>query len=234
MKKYKLHTFLIILCLCISVICFQNANAYNRNRFKRNTTTHNIKNKNNTNVGKYIKMGSYPQTATGQIQPIEWIILSQEGNKMLLLSKYGLDVKPFESFNNRQYPIDSANNWEYSEIRQWLNNDFYNQAFTEQEKKHITDFKGDNVFLLSSEEAETGIYKYFQCDRDRQCKPTEYAVANGAYYKGNCIWWLRSATTNPSYFGARKVDAIGFDGDWRNLSPTADDVAVRPALWINL
>ena len=81
------------------------------------------------NVGDYIKFGNYPQTANGDIQPIEWQVLAKEENKMLLISKYALESKCFDN--------DWVKNWKKSEIRQWLNGEFYNKAFNKNEKKYI-------------------------------------------------------------------------------------------------
>ena len=74
----------------------------------------------NAKVGDYIKFGSYPTTGSGEIQPIEWQVLSIENNKMFVVSRYGLEARRFDS---------SSNNWAISEIRKWLNGDFYNKAF---------------------------------------------------------------------------------------------------------
>ena len=207
---YKLTTLLIILCLCFTITGFRS--------------------KHNANVSKYIKFGSYPQTASGDIRPIEWQILTKRGNKTLLLSRYGLETKRFDehSFNHRS-------DWENSEIRQWLNTDFYNQAFTTQEKKYIEPFEGDNVFLLSFREANT----YFRCDMEKQCKATEYAVKNGAYVdkgdprlKGNCLWWSR--TPNLDYYTSSAI-CFNIDGsDNFRINVNNNDIVVRPAIWINL
>ena len=47
------------------------------------------------NVGDYIKFGSYPQTVKGIVRPIEWQVLLKEENKMLIISRYGLDTRRF-------------------------------------------------------------------------------------------------------------------------------------------
>ena len=176
----------------------------------------------NVNVGDYIKFGSYPQTSNGDIQPIEWLVLSIENNKMLVISRYGLDAKRFDS---------SSSNWDNSEIRKWLNGGFYNKAFTDQEKKciNLSDVgTSDNVFLLSKEEAG----KYFSNAEARKCEPTEYAVKNGVYIRnGYILWWLRS----PDSFDSRNVYYVDSGGrivDY--FSVNCDFGVVRPALWINL
>ena len=102
----------------------------------------------------------------------------------LVISKYGLDARRFDA---------KSNNWEISEIRQWLNNEFYNGTFKDEEKNAILEYReaGCKVFLLSEEEAG----KYFKNNEDRKACPTPYAKGRGAYTNddrgGSCWWWLR-------------------------------------------
>ena len=150
-EKMKKFSKIASLCLCLLVIALFSSACSGGNPFK------------NAKVGDYVKMGNYPQTKNGEIEPIEWLVLSKEEDKMLVISRYGLEAKPFESKR-----VDDSNDWSSSEIRQWLNNNFYNQAFNEKEKKNINYFfEGDNVFLLSKEEAEI----YFPNDDLRRCNP---------------------------------------------------------------
>ena len=156
-------------------------------------------------VGSLIKYGKYEQDndSSNGIEDIEWIILAKDDNKMLVISDKAIDCKP--------YNTSSANiTWETCSLRNWLNNDFINSAFSATEKTMISSVKvsadknpdydtdagndtEDKVFLLSIEEAN----RYFKYDSERQCVSTEYAKANGAYtYEidgaSNCFWWLRS------------------------------------------
>ena len=186
-------------------------------------------------VGDYVKFGNYSQTAEGEEQPIEWLVLAKEDKKMLVISRYGLNVKLFDddSFN------DDSNDWENSEIRQWLNSDFYNKAFNGKERKlikssNLSDVNTtDNVFLLSKEEAD----KYFANDEARRCKATEYAVRNGALVAnssfgdnaGYSMWWLRSPYPNIS----NSVYCVSNDGNVYNNLVIITCILVRPALWIN-
>ena len=179
----------------------------------------------NAKVGDCVKFGRYPQTANDDIKPIEWQVLAKEENKMLVLSKYGLEARRFDS---------SSNKWANSEIRKWLNGEFYNKAFTEQEKKSINLSNlsdvgtSDNVFLLSRAEAE----KYFSNDNARLCKPTDYAKKNGVYVEQNgCSgWWLRSPYPSISDL----VCYVISDGGIFYCDVHDADVVVRPALWINI
>ena len=165
-----------------------------------------------------------------EFQPIEWQVLAIKNNKMLVSSKYGIDCKRFDG---------SSNNWCNSEIRNWLNGDFYNKAFNEKERKYIKSSNlsdvgtTDNVFLLSFDEAN----KYFANDESRRCKATEYAVKNGAWVAdsscgdnaGYSYWWLRSPISNDCNF----VCTVHNDGNiYGNY--VGKYYVVRPALWINL
>ena len=151
-----------------------------------------------------VLLGSYPQGTDGTVQPIEWEVLKQEGNKALLISKNDLTQRRFD---------EDSNAWADSEIRHWLNNEFLNAAFTEADKTAILETElpdvgtTDKVFLLSSEEAET-------------------------LYKGlGAKWWLRSPG-RPEYEAAfvRGLYGIVFELGFYVFKK----FGVRPALWVNL
>ena len=188
---------------------------------------------NNLKAGDIIEFGSYPYEADGTKKPVEWRIPEKKADgTALVISKYGLDARRFDA---------SSNYWENSEIRQWLNNDFYNKAFKNPDKSLIMETRleqtSDKMFLLSIKEAE----KYFSSDRDRICLPTPYAKTNktktgrpvgtSADYGGSCWWWLRSPGSDQ--LRAALVDIDGF------VDAYGDDVVdvlggVRAALKINL
>ena len=190
--------------------------------------------------GTIIRFGRYYQDADGTAKtPIEWIVLEREGDELLLISKYALDWK---QYNEEWVPIT----WADCTLRSWLNKEFMDKAFNEEEKKKIQKRKienkdnqeggtkggidtEDSMFLLSIDEVE----KYFAKDEKRECKPTAYAVANGAYVSsaGNCLWWLRSPGLDgrdaADVRNVGSVDAIGDRVYYCN-------VGVRSALRINL
>ena len=145
-------------------------------------------------------------------------------------------------------------------MRQWLNNDFTNEAFSFMEQTLIATMRvsadnnpefdttpgnetHDEVFLLSSYEAE----RYFSSSSERICYPTDYAIECGATKRGinfnngsvSCSWWLRTPGT-VSWFasyvlGDGEIDNKGIStkpGDGRYVD--RGSIAVRPALWIDL
>ena len=189
-----------------------------------------------------VVFGSYEQDGNTENGPekIEWMILEQEGNQALLLSKYALDAKSY----NTEY-VDVT--WETSTIREWLNDTFMRSAFSDEEQSAIQtitvnngeeqgysdyDTDGgnntqDKVFLLSYKEA---FNDYFTDDGDRICQPTPYAENQGAYVnEGSCYWWLRSPGDYQDYAGC-----VSSSGDRFDYDVNYDYDCVRPALWINL
>ncbi len=193
-------------------------------------------------VGDYVFFGAYEQdnnTSNGK-ENVEWLVLEVKDGKALVISKYALDCKPY---NTRAKDVT----WDTCTLRKWLNNDFINATFSADEKAMIPlvtvsadmnpaystnpgNATQDQVFLLSI----TEVNKYFSSDDARRCKSTDYAVANGAYVNssnGNCVWWLRS----PGYgqgFAAYVIS--GGDVDVYGYYVGGVDSAVRPALWIDL
>lgn len=199
------------------------------------------------NVGDTIKFGKYEQdnNLSNGKEDIEWNVLAKEDNRALLISKYALDCKQYNS-------TKTDVTWETCSLRKWLNETFMDSAFDDTEKTIVKESKvsadknpkystdpgnatTDKVFLLSINEAN----KYFGSDEDRKCIPTEYAKANGAYtssgYTKNgvptCGWWLRSPG-NFQDIAAR----VYIDGSVRCGGSLVDydGGCVRPALWINL
>ena len=197
-------------------------------------------------VGEYILFGAYEQdnnTSNGK-EDVEWLVLEVKDGKALVISKYALDSKPY----NTSYTDVT---WATCTLRNWLNNDFIDEAFSAYEKAVIStvtvsadenpDYSTDpgnatqdKVFLLSIAEAN----QYFTSDEARKCAPTDYAIAQGAYTKDSykaggrvtCWWWLRSPGSNQGY--AAGVDGYGYVGEFGiNVS---FDYNVRPALWIDL
>ena len=177
-----------------------------------------------------IKFGRYPQASKNENALIEWLVLKNDGSKALLISKYALDCQQYHT--SRIFGT-----WKTCTLRKWLNGTFISNAFSHEEQAMIlstttesADTK-DRVFLLSRDEA----WEYFSSDSTRQCQGTAYCYAQGAYKtgNGNCKWWLRSP-------GSSGYTAYVYDGNLENYygknscRVDNDDIAVRPALWINL
>lgn len=96
-----------------------------------------------------VKFGEYPQNDVSDEtdEPIEWIVLEKQKNKVLLLSKYILDCKLYNE-------IDEIVSWENCSLREWLNTVFYNQAFNVDEQKLILETKLDNYLVDKNDETK--------------------------------------------------------------------------------
>ena len=165
-----------------------------------------------------------------KFEPIEWRLA--DGNN-LLIADLVLDAQPFNEslyfnkkgkrINGRTYYVFNdeemtrpANSWEYSSIRRWLNEDFYNTAFTAAEQRLILDSQiknncnyldmyenpdtTDRVFLLSLSEIRDSQYYLASGEKERRSDCSDYAKSQGA-------------TSN------RNSDDYGFSTSWLLRSP---------------
>ena len=106
----------------IKVLLSEGIDTFGRNKYKVNDT---------------YEFGRYPQTASGEIQPIIWRILDVDSNLHLLqlLSEKILDHQVFSLY---QYSTgEQSNDWDTSNIKHWLNDTFLNNAFNDEEKDII-------------------------------------------------------------------------------------------------
>lgn len=188
---------------------------------------------------KYITFGSYEQDNNiyNGKEPIEWLVLEEKDGKALVISKYILDN---QCFFTREM---SGLTWDESAIRVWMNDDFYNSAFSESEQSRIleTTVKAkenpdifilfrqppgedtrDKLFLLSIDEADY----YFSTQEERVCQATEYVKRDGLK---RIEWGLR---TPGEYSGDMTFVYDSGQIGWGSGYLRA--VGVRPVMWITL
>ena len=147
---------------------------------------------------------------TWEGKPIEWLVLKEEGLATLVIRK--------DTIGGYQFDGNSSNSsWAHSSLRTYLNNDFYENVFTAEEKKKIVNAKltdignaKDNVFILSENEVKTLL--------------TE---ENDDYTRRNlevcdCCCWTRTPDGNCVRNGY---------SCWCSNSPN-NYYQVRPAMWI--
>ena len=187
-------------------------------------------------TGNVITFGHYEQDndLSNGAEPIEWQVLTEEEGRMLLLSRYGLDGQPYHS-------SFAEITWENSLLRQWLNGEFFETAFTDTERDGIEQVvnrtpanpeagtdggndTADSVFLLSMEEAR----EYYACDEERIAHATPFAKAGAEA----APWRLRS----PGYKGGCFNAFVRGDGMINTYGCLNEQhgFGVRPAMWIRL
>lgn len=191
-------------------------------------------------------------------EPLKWRVL--DASTGLVVCDSVIDSQAYNNYiiySSGEYYGDSeknhyASNWEYSSLRKWLNEDFYNTAFSEMQQDRIQKLTRDNkstydskydsnptsdkITLLSYWDVLNTSYGFSSSssasDTARQRKSTDYAQCQGCYtrsdsssYSGNSWWWLRS----PDFSDLAAV--VDRDG-WANYYYLVGDAdgGVLPAL----
>lgn len=159
-------------------------------------------------VGSVVSLGKYEQdndTQNGE-EDIDWVVISSNEDGITLMSKYCIESKPYNDAE-----IGAQTSWTDCSIRKWLNHDFYESAFEDEEKALLTSFNyegtDDKVILINEEiinevwpdygiktvemtfnESNQGIMMKTTSDKDYEplmAKYTEYAkevaISSGSY-----------------------------------------------------
>ena len=227
---------------------------------KRNNKISSTKIEENTNIeqnklykreGNKIFFGNYPNEDKGIVFPIEWDILEENNGKALIISHYILDSKRFDSISS---------NYENSEIRKWLNNEFINNAFNKNEQALINNINIDNSLLSTGDKTNTFICnntidkifilsvrevkKYFEKEAST-AYGTQYAKSQGLnvltedkikaliIYDDKYVECGRWWLRTPSYRDYDRVRFIDYEGSICS-DLFGNTYGIRPSLWINL
>ena len=179
-----------------------------------------------------VKLGKYSAELPeiGNIEEeIEWLIISEDANKKLLISKNILFPSVFNTY-------DIITTWEDSNLRRHLNNNFYASSFTEREREKILQTRvivdknelfgtglgsatEDKIFILSNTELE----RYLKSNKESVCGKIASKLDCTNYY------WTR--TSGYSNYDMCCVDFLGQINKY-GYAATAKRTGVRPAMWI--
>ena len=196
-------------------------------------------------VGDIITYGVYEQdnNLENGKEPLEWRVLAAEGDELLLITLYGIDCVPYNTEGGYA-------RWRTASLRTWLSTEFYNTVFTDEERagiitKEVINWREkpstDPVILLSTDEAK----RLFANHADRQCTPTAYAVAQGAYTSvkfhkdpngpANCHWWLRTHSWENNYKGTYVAASGGVMtcGGHKDGFANNDKLTIRPSIYLS-
>lgn len=157
-----------------------------------------------------------------KVEPITWDVVKGEDNSFTLISRELVDNGQFHTSSQTRKIDDKtiyANNYEYSYVREWLGNGFYNTAF-KLNSECIIDTNVDNSDI------STGVPKnYYACDDtidkiflpsvkeinelpeniNKICKTSDYVRASGVFYDCDdynmfCSdYWTRSPDGDRAY-----------------------------------
>ena len=198
----------------------------------------------NIKPGDYVYLGHWEQNNyTGDgAEKIRWLVIDTDGSKLFLLSDKALANLPFHKASDKT-------SWAACFLRQWLNYDFYNGAFNNDEKAAIqtttvedtsehtyyewntaSRFSGeteDKVFCLSYLEMYTLLNTSTIC-----CEPcaainsSRILIEKDGYGHAYCYWWLRTSAYKNN---AGVVSSKGFLTAYEHHP----EICVRPALWVD-
>lgn len=209
-------------------------------------------------------LGTYPQGTNGKAEPIHWIILDRQDDRMLLLSDKVLDTRVYHhEYANKDGAIQHTT-WKDCDIRRWLNTDFVEQAFTERDREALIRTTLDNpdnpvlgtrggestidqVFLLSMAD----VLKYFD-STGRKWGPDDYDEFSLLICKlddhratGYLTDYVREQPGRYTFAGFPwwlrtpglngNAVCVGEDGiDVHGGNVDNNRIGVRPALWIRI
>ena len=181
--------------------------------------------------GKY-----YNHDKDGEIlEPLEWDILERKDGMALLITSYVID--------NLEFDVNGNNNWEESSIRKWLNNDFLNLAFTEEEQERILSSSfdvgrsgtNDKVFFLSMDEyekydaenKEDAIFKWY-------FGATDYAKRNLSTKDSiSLLGGMRFRSLSPNMKDEYKNN---YTDTWtlgtKYITKSSVKTGIRPSMWV--
>ena len=201
---------------------------------------------------------TYGETYYFKVEPIRWCILSESDGSAFIMADQILINRQYHDTTSTTV-IDGetiyANNYMYSDIRAWLNDEFFNSVFGELSQEIIKVTAVDNsasstssssnsyacgdtfdkVFLLSYDEVTND--EYFAGQYERVVETSDYALANGAWVNNReFFYWLRSPSADNSSqvcdVTLEKVQASGFGNV--NNAVTKTGGGVVPAMNITL
>ena len=186
-------------------------------------------------IGSTILYGMYEQDGNGENgrEFIEWEVIAIEDDRMLVISKYGLDVQKYNNTSDIAF-------WETCSLRGWLNGRFAGNAFIGEDPSRVLETElsniryledgeteeyttNDRLFVLSSAEIED----YLPYEINRICIATNNILERIAHNDGKCIWWLRT----PIGYDTATESSIDANGSL-GFSMFEISNAVRPSIWM--
>ena len=142
--------------------------------------------------------GKYPQNSEARPERIEWNVLRQDSNALLLISKYALITSYYCDLKKTNEDL-SFLEWQHSLARERCFQ-FYESAFSAEEKEIMVSRETrygeshceDYVFLLTEEEVK----EYLPDLLVRKAIPTDYSLKKGARLgwtedtREYTSWWI--------------------------------------------
>lgn len=185
-------------------------------------------------IGDIVTFGNYNGA-------LEWLVIGEEGDNLLLITKDCIEALPYNTERKKV-------TWESCDLRKWLNEDFIEKAFSEEERKIIVSTKLENpdnkrmfgaiggnsttdrVFLLSYDEVlecfPNGWNIYTELSPSAEKEADRHEIGGREFW----YWWTRSPGLGQDM--ATIVNGITF-GVGDDGLVVSEKHGVRPVVWVN-
>lgn len=255
MKNFKLRMAAMAMTMCLVLPmftgCDSNKSSRERKHHKKHETeasemheTEALRDTDNDNdattlkvdlstleVGQFFEFGYYGN------EDMVWQVVDIQDGKALIVCKNAVEAMAYNE-------TGEAVTWEECSLRTWLNDEFYNVAFNDEERSHIA---LTNLSTSGSETYNTTggndtsdyvfipgyfdeLWTYFSREADRPCIITVHATENYEQEDAmECIWWTRS----PGEMQYQTM-YITPKGAVKSTKYVEKKYGVRPAMWIEL
>ena len=181
-----------------------------------------------------------------KMEPIKWKILNWKdamlGADLIVISDKVLSSS-IAWCKTSTLDADWSSDTSDCSIRPWLNNHFYQDAFTDAERALIKTTRvqcndvysntadkptltvQDKIWFMSKDEVE----RYLPNLEQRAVQPTDYALFSGCVINSNrnCDWWTRTALATDV-----KTVVVTADGQVNNVGIGTKTIGVRPVMTI--
>ena len=197
----------------------------------------------------YLHLGQYKQTAEGGVKPILWRVLTTDDEKAYLLSEYILFARALH--NNRNEYAKFKGDFAQTELCNYLNTTFAQEAFTEAEMSMLLPCENfGKVFLVTREDMKNkdiglGAWTSKKDPTLKQIEEnpavrawgTEWAIKNNGYdpaeYPDPKVKVRNSTDTANITLGEKKQAVCTKDGGQvGRIEVGRDNEGVRPALYL--
>lgn len=199
-------------------------------------------------IGKTIQFGKYPQNrlSDNEHQALEWVILDIIGTKAIAITKDSIEVMQYDGSDEISY-------WSETSLRNWLNEEFYRNTFSDEEKANIVlrdiktrkiydqndeikpkpefgweyDHSNDYVTILSEDE----VIQYMSDSDERTAKLSKnsYYKKASCNYEGYGIWLMRTQKNDDGI-----LNVVMPWGECERVSFDEYNCSVRPVIMIDL
>jgi len=220
---------------------------------KPNSFTYDPQTSSSVIFGAYEQDGDY---RNGK-EPLEWLVLERDGDRALLLSKYGIETLLWD----KDQPIGA---YDVDDLYWMMNRTIYEAAFSAGERAaliQINPIKNESLaefpwgmtqypgytFLLETDDVLYGQgqdeTKYFRTEESRITIPTAYAAQKGAWLDKNvkftdvAVPWIVTVTgTTDGDFSEVQFARVMPDGSvyFEEQAIKEQHVLIRPAIWVDV